>query len=492
MKTLALNLALAAVGSFVAVSAAAAERWEPLLDKLPGVTNAVAVIDVQALLDSPRAKREGWREMQETGYLAGTVAMPPAVQLAVIGAHLQVEDPAGAETLSLALLKPGTTISLERLASAENGYLDQVGDHAVALTPRGGYVTEVSPGVFGSQWPPDRQCLARWLRQDGGGKLSPYLYEALRTADGAPIVVAFDMEDLFGRQIVKLWLAHSPTLKGNMGAAENLDGLIAGIRGLRLSAVVGERTQAEVRADFRTTVAAPPAVLRGIFAEWLDQAGAQIDEFRRADVRVNGKSVFLSTELSDDSLRRLLTLVQAPIAGAEPSTLAPETRAAALASQNYYRAVRQLIDDLTRINRRAKDYAKTALWHDTYATRIEQLSINNVDPELVEWSGHVSSQLRALAASLRGVPLELQRLEGQKFVRFYPIPWYSVRYGPWGYAPYSLRRVDNLDEIRAKQADAIAAGAADREKIWKELVDLTQDIRQKMAEKYKLDFEVGR
>ncbi|MBI1902551.1 MAG: hypothetical protein HYS13_15730 [Planctomycetia bacterium] len=495
MKTLALNLAAAAVWSCLAVSAAAAERWEPLVGKLPEPTNAVAVIDVQALLESPRAKKEGWREMQETGYLAGAVAMPPSVQVAIIGAHLQVEDPGNAETVSLALFKPGTKISLERLVSRENGQLDQVADRTIALTPRGGYVTEVSPGVFASQWPPDRQCLARWLREwqeDGGGRLSPYLLEALYRTDSSQIIVAFDMEDLFGREAVELWLKHSPVLKGNSAAADNLDGLIAGMRGIRLSAQVGERTQAEVRADFRTPVGVPAATLRGVFAEWLEQAGAQIDEFRKADVRVDGRSVFLTTELSDDSLRRLLTLVQAPVAGAEPSTAPPETRAMAGASQSYFRAVRQLIDDLTRMNKRAKDYEKTALWHETYARKIEQLSINNVDPELIDYAGHVSSHLRALAASLRGVPLELKTLEGQKRVRFYPIPWYTVRYGAWGVVPYTMRRVDNLDEIRAKQAAAIAAGAADREKIWREIADLTQEIRQTMAQKYKLDFEIGR
>ena len=91
-------------------------------------------------------------------------------------------------------------------------------------------------------------------------------------------------------------------------------------------------------------------------------------------------------------------------------------------SQRYYKAVNQLVDELKKQNKRATDYAKTALWHETSARKIEQLSILYVDKEILAYGADVAVRLRAIANSLRGVPIRVNELAAQKYLYVYD-PW---------------------------------------------------------------------
>ncbi len=157
-----------------------------------------------------------------------------------------------------------------------------------------------------------------------------------------------------------------------------------------------------------------------------------------------------------------------------------------MASAAYYDAVCQLLNSLIRRNKGASDYDKTALWHETFARKIAELPTTGVDSELLNWGQGISDKLRALAASLRGIPVEVNELENS--IRFNSTTYYrwyanSAESGPL-YFPDWIKSENNVGDVRARQADVIAQNADQREAIWTMMKEATAEIARKMQYKY--------
>jgi len=51
-----------------------------LLRRVPETADALLIVRLQALLDSPRGQQENWSEKYQLGYLNGAVRIPPVVK----------------------------------------------------------------------------------------------------------------------------------------------------------------------------------------------------------------------------------------------------------------------------------------------------------------------------------------------------------------------------------------------------------------------------
>jgi hypothetical protein len=226
--------------------------------------------------------------------------------------------------------------------------------------------------------------------------------------------------------------------------------------------------------------------------EWLDQAGARVDNLAAADAKVEGNSFVLSSQLEEQAFRRILSLIQTPHPNEPGGERAPDgvQPANVIASRRYYDAVVAAVRDLGNRNRRAADYEKTALWHEQFAVRIENLSTVGVDPDLAQWGYQVSSQLRALAYSLRGVPVEIDRLS--RAIR-YDVRTFHRRIGTteWGgiFRPEWFAMESNLQDVLAAQQETILKDQDNREQIWTMLEEDRQAIVAKMKERFGVDFD---
>jgi hypothetical protein len=221
--------------------------------------------------------------------------------------------------------------------------------------------------------------------------------------------------------------------------------------------------------------------------------------------------------LSDESLRRILSLVTAP-----PPPSAPETAEAATttppppdaqpsgsridlkASRRYFNAVNQNIDDLQKAYSRAKTYSRTAQWHVNFAERIDHLPVNGVDPALLEYGINMRERLLALAASLRGTGVQVDALNNSVVYNVDVQPayatgfdwWWGGAYTAWGpytYGqPYSVNVTSNLQDVRAQQAEVVQASAPDRDQIWQMIVDERASVEREMIGKFGPEFKSKR
>jgi len=482
------------LAALTAAPAAAADDLAELLKRVPGDMNTVAVINVREINKSPRAVKEKWRENAETGYLAGAIAVPPWVPVVVIGADLH---PGPGGDRSVALIPVAASVNSEAIAKRENGVVETVDGLTLVLSPKCGYFGFPAGGIVAVSLTMPRQDFARWVR--GARKpdkpaVSDYLQAAVTANAGAHILIATDLKDLFDPTAVRAALQASGAVSGET-ELNSLTAVLAGARGITFAARVGDRTAATVRIDFAVPMADFLPAFRRLWPKALERAGFEVDELKAAEPKADGKAVVLAADLSDTSLRRILSLLVSPGAAVPEDGSArvktPKEAAGLAASIRYYKAVNGALDDLkTQGGAKGKDYVRSAAFFDSYAGRIERLPLTNVDPVLVQYGASVAGKLRAMAGSLRGVKVQLDAYENYKSTTWAGgggvyLGGRGIGVGVGGNTALST----NVQEMDTKSAELVARLEPERAKIWGVLEGDRSAVRREMLEKYRIDFD---
>lgn len=458
---------------------------------VPESSNALAVVRVRQLIASPVGQREGWAKEHQSDYASGTVALPPGVDVAVRATHVGTND---AESFSLFQIPKGVNINLQQLSQHENGELESLAGVSIFLSSRNSYFARLSPELIGVQQPANRQSLARWLRFGRENKqpvLSKYLADAATQDTTSQVIIAVDLQEMLDPKSTHNWLAQSVKLKESPQNVAALDKLFTTFRGVRITLQAKDKLQGRFILDFDAAPGPEGKLLKEPVLEHLADMGATLESVVDATIKVEGKSVVLENDLGTDGLRRVLSLIRTPspagFSGNAANTGKVEPNV--IGSEHYFHNVKHALEDLSRKNKQASDYNKTAVWHENYAHQIEQLPTLGVDPALLEWGARVNARLLALAQSLRGVPVEVNNLNRSitlntetNYYKYATTPYQNL------YRPGRVSVNSNVAEVRMKQADAVARGADDRTAIWQQLTDDMAGIQRQMAEKYGPDF----
>jgi hypothetical protein len=484
-SSIALAIVLAMAASSVADDGAP-------LNWVPPSCNAVALIHMRKLVNSPMGKKQKWSDKVRRAYAEGLLSAPPWVKEAVRATTFG--SMSAGRPLSYSMFAMDQQAIIADIAKHERASSEKIGGSFACLSPRGIYFVQLAPGILGAVQPPDRRAVSAWVRTgaaNGESNLSPFLKTALKMPDNALIVIAVDLTDMLNPPQVRAWLAASPRLN----VRKNLDemaALVASIRGARLSVNVADTANARLVLDFDKPIG-NQSLLREVVLQWLDDAGAQTGVLAQARTSVENKSFAFEAPLDDSGLRRLLSLIQSPHLPGKDETANLENAAPnPVATANYYGSVCDLLNSLIRKNQNAVNYDKTALWHETFAKKIADLSTTGVDLELAAWGRDVSGKLMALAGSLRGVPVEVNKLENSIRVNTSTdYSWYanSAENGPM-YFPTWIHSQNNVGDVRAQQEDVIAKNADQREAIWSMLRNSTAQVAHDMEYKYKIKLKL--
>jgi hypothetical protein len=505
-------VAFSAMGLCAALPAA---EMRELLPLLPKDANALVVLQIRELTNSPRGQKEGWAAQHETEFLVGAANIPPWVELFVRASR---EHPgAGGPAWTTVLIPLPEGYNMEDLARREGTEVQQIDEHAAVWSPRyNGYFVDLTPPgeqplrVLGGITPATRQDVARWLADFHRGLgvlgMSDYLVTAANDPS-AQIMLAVDLQEMLDPVLIRYRIDGAAALQDRPEAKPGLVILYQTLRGVKLTVRVEETTQAELRMDFGRKVGDEGQYVKPLLIELLNDMGAAIDELDDAAVEVGDRTVTLRMPLSDESLRRVMSLATAapappgpppPAAEQPPTPPSPgSTGADVTASRRYFSAVNRNIDDLGRAYARARSYARTAQWHQNFARRIDHLPATGVDPDLIDYGQSMSAKLRALAASLRGVAVKVNALEQSIVYNVY----YDPGYGGWGYGwtgwwgwgwwgpqwygqPPRAEVTSNLQEVRANQAELVAASAPERDQIWQMINEERAAMQRTMVGRY--------
>jgi hypothetical protein len=471
-------LLVSSVIAFFGSLAVAAEPTE-LLGKFPGDFNSVAIVRVKEALATKRAQTEGWGGDKSSDFLAGVV--PPWVDQLVRVSHIHPGQDTDGQWAA-ALIESEQGLSIDTVAETEKTTPQLLRGKRVVRTGRGSYFVSFSKNLLGVLIPGHRQDVAWWIEQYDADVRRPatgYLDTALKSI-GGHIVLALDCRDLFEPEFIRYRVAGAKSMQGKSPTdVEALRRIFLGLQGVRSQITISESIQWEVALDFDQPVGSEASLVHEIFREFVDDLGASIDELSGALVSTESNSVVLRAELSDMSLRRIMTLITSPRPGQDQQPRKNPDR-------DYFRDLEKIVMDLQNGMRKSKDPGKMASWCDNYAKKIENSSTRGVDPLLVKYGADLASRLRALGASLRGVQLKVNTLQNSVVWNTTVTPGH-INAGWWGdvgYQPSVYNTTSNLQEVRQKQADAVMAGAADRDAVWS-MIDADRDsLRTKLRSKY--------
>ncbi|MCA9076651.1 MAG: hypothetical protein KDA93_16625 [Planctomycetaceae bacterium] len=480
----------------LSISTATADDAAELAASLPDSANTLSVVRVSSILGTDRALDEHWYERQEEKYQSGVAVIPPWVDTLVVGSLVHPSVPE--EVWSAAVVRRPENITLEAIAEQAGGSIEDLGGSPAVRTQRDSYLAQPLPDLFTAYRPAHRLDAARWARavkEGATSRVSPYLQQAA-AADGH-VVLAMDLRDVLDSAMVERHLREDERFASHRQLVNRLIPLISGIKGVTFSATIGEETEATITIDFSEDIGPSALSIKTLFVSVLDDLGAAISELEETKAFGTDQTVTMKCTLSDDSLRRILSLIVTPSApyqvaaqpakeSSKPSTRASRTRTAnpEQATERYVASVNNMIDHLKRANRNANDYAKTATWHETFAQKILDLPTDGVKEFAVNYGDRIASSFRALAASLRGqsVQVNAQQRTLTYDVDYQP-GWASVNvWGGVGYRDPAYNVSSNLQQVREQQAAAVMKGSDDRLQIWQMIEDERAAVTRRMQE----------
>jgi hypothetical protein len=266
---------------------------------------------------------------------------------------------------------------------------------------------------------------------------------------------------------------------------------------LTFAAKVTDAVTGSITIEFADDPNRYKGVLKGLFLELVDSYGVSIAGLDKWEASFTDKTMTLSGSMSPEDLRRVVSLFSFPRPESHDTGMAAaggEDKPTAAATQRYMAAVQTILSDIKHV-RDSKNYGKTATWHDKAAQQLEQLSRRHVDPIAVDAAYQAARSLRAIAASLRGVPIDVNAAAQKGYMYTQRTPYYG--WGPywggwWGgyrsliFAPRELKT--NVPQVQGEMARIIADDQKRRIATWEKLDQLMSETRRKLSDKYDTNF----
>jgi hypothetical protein len=460
--------------------------FDELAAKIPANANAVMLVDAQRLLAMPQAMQEDWKSRYEKAFASGSVTIAPDTQRMVLAAQIEYETMRSQWVVAVAKL--GKPRSAAEVARATKGVLDPFGNTPAVALRENAYALDLGQNVYAAMSPANRQSVARWLREIQGRKapaLSPFLKTSLAVAKNSPIIMAFDLEEAIPTDIILAKLAANETLKSKTIDPVAAGKLFGGIRGVVLEVAVTDNTFGRLLIYFRDNPAVLAPAAKPLVQDVLAALGATIDDIDGWTSQAGPLWIALEGPLSAAGRKRVLSLVDNPLAAllAEEDSAATasnrEHAKAVTASLQYFHAIDSVVKEVRAESSKSVTFGQNALWFDRWAKRIDSLPVLNVDAELLKFSEYLSTQLRSMAAAMRGIGIRSGARSAQV--------WDSTSVYSSGYSYYAEAR-DADPERRAIRAEEKAQGTGTAREIAREVENAMAKMRKDLTQKYKVEF----
>jgi hypothetical protein len=463
---------------------AAASPYDELLKSVSPNTNTLVLVNAKAAYDSPLGREQKWADRAKTSAHGALGFVPANAEAVVIASEVNFSSLVRDFQVGLMRLR-GNVPNMNALAKSEAGTVDEMAGRLVVRSQRGAYFTSLGGQALAVAFPADRQYTARWLRQAAkadGPSLAPYLQKAAANAGDAVVVVALDLDEAVDAGVLRGRLAHSPTILRWKGVDTGvLAKFIAKVKGMTFTAAVADSITGTATVEFGADPNPFKGMVHSLFLELLADQGVAFPGVDQWKVTYTANSMTLTGPMTPQDLQRVLSLFAFPGSGpSEADGKADEP--SVIPSKHYYEALNVILRNLSGM-RDSKDYDKTATWHEKAVAQIEQLSHRGVDPAAVQAGAEVAARLRGIALSLRGVPIDLDKLSAQSYAYVYgAVP----AFGWWGGGNVNVQT--NVPEMQAKMAKTIADDQKKRVDAWSQIERVMSEARRTLSEKFMTPF----
>jgi hypothetical protein len=496
----------------IATSSARAQISE-LTKKIPVSANVAAFVNVDKLMASPAAVKGDWAKKLDTAFASGVSFLPPDGKSAVLAMELDLQT--WMPMWEAAVIDLSHSPDVNKIAEMTGGAVDTIEGLPVVGLPSDAYLVKFDADTGAFMAPANRQSVARWLRQvkaKNDLNVSGYLFEAYKFANdlGTPVVMAIDLEDAFPMATIETRLMESESaefLKKIGVTAQQAARVIANVRGITLGITFADQPFGKVKIDFKDDVAMSPEVAKSIMLHVFSNHGVMLNEFYEWKPSVEGKSIALEGYMTASGMRRIGSLFNRPPALKLPASagdVVPKTEEEKMrdASVNYFHQMEELLKDLKQSKTGASSMGSYGVWMNKYASKIDQLSVLNVDPALISYGSYVSDTLRqgyyairtgAARSRVREVNTPMQYdyySRTNTWGYTYRDGWFGGGVVPWGETQnWAVPDQQAYNHARAavRTEERVASGNQARDLI-QGIDKATGDIRRAMTTKYKVDF----
>ena len=295
-------------------------QFETLVRHLPEDANTLVLFNVEEILASPLAEKEGWRERLENMYSSGLILVPPQANQFVIASQMDIElmEPHWTATVMNLSYEP----SMIDVTKRYGGNVDEIDHQDAAVLPNDTYVIKFGKFIAGTMSPADRQKATRWIEHafsnNDSRPLGEYLTEAEGYADTkkTPIILAIDLQHVLSPSLIRSRLGSAELLKGKNVDLDALAKALSSIRGATLGLNLTDHMFGGLKIDFSEDVSMTKEFAKPLVLQVLSNHGAMIQEFN--DWEVAGRQQGDSAPGSDVPERHPADLQRAGYSGRSP------------------------------------------------------------------------------------------------------------------------------------------------------------------------------
>jgi hypothetical protein len=225
------------------VAGPAAAQFREMAARVPNTANAMVLLNVEKIFQSPKAVAEGWKEKIDKAFEAGLARVPPKTIRYVIASQVDFESME--PRWEAAVIDFTAAPSLEEVANVREGTPDKIGNVPAVALPTDALVLQLGEKTLAAISPANRQEATRWIRQlsdPQSPKLSPYLQKGASYSDttGSEIIMVLDLDGVFPPDPVLKYLKTKKALDPFAGDRVDLAKLISEMDGLRVGIRIGE------------------------------------------------------------------------------------------------------------------------------------------------------------------------------------------------------------------------------------------------------------
>jgi len=461
------------------------EKTQALAIYLPDNVNTVSIVRLKKPSTASQAESQKWARIlrehfgdERTGFLSWGETL-------LIGSLFHPSIPE--EAWATGVMRLPKQVSFGEIAKSQNASVDSLSGVPVVKSKAGNYLVKFPADVIGLYRPGIRQDAANWIASASKKEnitIKPYLRQAIDKQ--GDVVLALNLANVLDPQFVKSKIEKDERFVKHQKLIDRIVPLISGLRGITLTATTDEIIECEISIDFSSDITTFSSVMKTLFLSVLEDSGAMIEEFPGAKISTSGNSVILRSQLSEESLHRILSLVtpmsgpvnpfsssaehmiKSPVIKKNKDNKATGPTQKQRATKKYYEAVSKKIANLQRANRNAKNYKSTIAWHENFARTIERLPTKNVEREFLGFGQRTTERFRELASSMREeqVKVNMQK-QTLTYQTDYDPGWASLNWwGGGGYRPPNLKVKSNMEEVRKAIAKEELNGYEERKKIW--------------------------
>jgi hypothetical protein len=454
---------------------------------LPPSANAAAVIDVQAIYNSPLAQQENWSVKRP-------LPIPPTLLTVALATRIDPGALAGGKW-EVGVGAPVGRLTMDQLAAREKGALENIAGAQAVLSPRNVYFVEIRPWIIGMISPADRQEVAKWVKEIRNlpprvVRLDPYLKAAVTSGDRlTQFILAIDLSDSVNpADVDKEIQATLATIKmaGPMPPAGETARVLGTVQGVKFTAMVTDAIHGELRFTFGEPTAAYLPWAKPLLVKYFSGHGATLEALADWTAEADGKDIVFRGQLREQGYRRILSLVAPPAPPGQGQDKPLDAEIRALATQRYYQTIAAYLDDLQKPTKAAtEDNSKYATWYDSFAQKIEQMPTYAVDEDVAKFGRTTAARLRGIASSLRGELVDVQKLE--QSISFTPYIYGTSGWGGWGRRRLqpSVFLESNEGQVRTQQQATMERSTQVRQDLWSRIENDSAQIAQALAARYK-------